>query len=121
MEKVKKKLEKTGANIFLYKGNTKEILPKVVKELPKMDFVFIDGGHSLDTIKSDWNNVQKLMHNSTIVIFDDYYHNREDVGCQKIIKGIDKNFYEVEILPIKDIFKSKLGILEISFVQVKKK
>lgn len=53
LSSVKSKLEKTGAQIFLYKGNTRQVLPKVVGELPMMDFVFIDGGHSIETIKND--------------------------------------------------------------------
>lgn len=121
MKKVKKKLEKTGANIYLFKGDTKETLPKVINNLPKMDLVFIDGGHSIPTIKNDWEQVKKIMDDKTIVIFDDYYHKRDDVGCKKIIEGIDANSYKVSILPIKDTFKTRWGFLEISFVQVKKR
>lgn len=43
LSSVEIKLKKIGAKIFLYKGNTREVLPNVVKNLPTMDFVFIDG------------------------------------------------------------------------------
>jgi len=121
MKNVKKRLEKTGANIYLFKGDTKETLPKVINDLPKMDLVFIDGGHSIPTIKNDWEQAEKIMDDKTVVIFDDYYHNRNDVGCKKIIEEIDTNLYEVSILPIKDSFKTRWGFLEISFVQVKRR
>jgi hypothetical protein len=44
LEAVRKKLAKTDAKISLYKGYTKETLPKVINDLQKMDFIFIDGG-----------------------------------------------------------------------------
>src|SRR3989344_6541148 len=59
VEEIRKKLEKTGVKINLFKGNTLEILPKAVHFLPKMDFIFIDGGHSIETIANDWNCVEQ--------------------------------------------------------------
>src|SRR5690606_5655890 len=61
METVRSSLEKTGATIHLTKGNTIEVLPPLAESLPVMDFVYIDGGHSLATIASDWNCVLKRM------------------------------------------------------------
>jgi len=120
LEAVKQKLKKTGAEIYLYKGNTRETLPKVVNELPKMDFVFIDGGHSIETVQNDWNYAQEVMYEKTIVIFDDY-QNTDDIGCKRVVEGIDKTKFEVTILPIQDEFKKEWGILTINFVQVKKR
>ena len=118
LEIVRNKLGKTNAKISLYKGYTKEILAKVINDLQKMDFVFIDGGHSIETIENDWKYTQQVMDNHTIVIFDDYW-NREDAGCKKVVDAIDKTNYEVKILPIQDRFKKDWGTLTINFVQVK--
>lgn len=120
LEIVKEKLEKTNAEIHLYKGNTRETLPRVVNELPKMDFVFIDGGHSIETVQSDWKYAQMVMSEETVVVFDDY-RNRDDVGCKRVVEGIDKTKFEVKILPIQDKFKEEWGILRVNFVQVKKR
>lgn len=120
LETIKDKLEKTNAKIYVYKGDTKETLPKVIKELPKMDIAFIDGGHDIETIKNDWKYTQQVMSTHTVVIFDDYW-NREDAGCKKVIEDIDKTKFEVKILPIQDKFKEDWGTLEINFVQVKSK
>lgn len=120
LEIVREKLAKTNAEIHLYKGDTRNTLPKVVNELPKVDFVFIDGGHSIEAIQNDWKYVQKFMDEKTIVIFDDYW-NRDDAGCKKVVEGIDKTKFEVRILPIQDKFKKEWGILKINFVQVKKR
>ena len=119
LKEVKNKLEKTGCKINLFQGDTRDILPKVVKNLPKMDFIFIDGGHSIETIENDWKCAQQLMTNDTVLIFDDYW-NRSDVGCKKVIEKIDKIKFNVEILPVQDKFIKKWGILKINFVRVQK-
>lgn len=60
------------ATIGLFEGDSRETLPRVVPTLPKMDFIYIDGGHSYEVCKSDWRNIQPLMHPGTVVVFDDY-------------------------------------------------
>jgi hypothetical protein len=60
-----------GAKIFLFKGDTREVLPKVVNTLPMMDFIFIDGGHSLETMENDWRYAQVVMGLNTFVVFDE--------------------------------------------------
>ena len=119
LRNVENKLKKTGARIHLFQGNTKDTLPKVIRELPKMDFVFIDGGHDIETVENDWKYVQQVMSSNTIVIFDDYW-NREDGGCKKTIKKIDKAKFKVKVLPGKDKFKKDWGILKTNFVKVQR-
>lgn len=119
-DEVKEKLEKTGAKISLHKGNTLHILPKAVKTLPKMDFIFIDGGHSLETVRNDWEHSRELMHGRTVVIFDDYW-NMKGSGCNKIVDSLSKKDFSVEILPPTDEFKKEWGILRINFVKVTKR
>lgn len=124
MEQVQDKLEASGAKIHLFKGFTEETLPKVVHFLPKMDLVFIDGGHSIETIINDWRWTQQIMDSNTVVIFDDYWSGewgkRKDAGCQNIIDVLDRTKFEVKVLPVQDKFKKDWGILKINFVQVKR-
>ncbi len=68
---VVKKLQKTGCNFKLFKGDTVDIIPQVVKKLPKMDLIFIDGGKSYSEAKSDWGHSKTLMHERTA----DFVHN----------------------------------------------
>ncbi|MFT5036476.1 MAG: hypothetical protein ACI9VM_000036 [Candidatus Azotimanducaceae bacterium] len=112
-------LQKTGADISLFTGNTLQSLPAAISSLPKMDFIFIDGGHSNETVLSDWENVRTLMHKDTIVIFDDYWRNRVDGGSKLTVDAIDTEYYNLEILPEIDSFNNPdFGRLDISFAKV---
>ena len=54
---VKKFLSKT-ANIKLFKGYSQTTLKNFNE---KVDFIFIDGGHKIETIKNDWLNCKRLL------------------------------------------------------------
>jgi hypothetical protein len=85
----------TGARVLLFKGDSKVMLTQ--RELPVMDFIYIDGGHSPETILSDWKNVEKCIGPNTVVFFDDYFIGRTDVGCLSLSKEIPVR-YEVKIV-----------------------
>lgn len=90
-------------SFYLFKGDTRTTLPAFIDKLTgKVDFVWIDGGHSVETIRSDWENVKRLTHPDSIILFDDYYsgmpeHRKERVGCNTIIEPLRH-----ELLPQKD-------------------
>lgn len=122
METVRNELDKTGARINLYKGDTKKVLPEVVSYLPKMDFIFIDGGHSLETVQNDWNWASRLMHDGTAVVFDDYWPEKIDGGAKPIVDAIDRAIYDVKILLGFDVFiKPGFKRLVIKFAEVRKR
>jgi len=114
------RLSKTGAQINLIEGYTNETM-KNLDNLPKIDFIYIDGGHAEETVLNDWDGAKKLMHEKTTVIFDDYWHNRSD-GPRVVIDSIDRKMYNVKILPAVDVFFNEdFGRLVISLVKVTKK
>ena len=110
------------ANVKLIKGNTIKTLSKFSKK-KKFDFIFIDGGHSVKTIKNDWNNSKKLMHKNTIIIFDDYYLGNNELtkkfGCNKIIENLDKN-YSIEYLEPKDYIPHLKVHVQLVKIELKK-
>jgi hypothetical protein len=119
MEEIQAQLETTGADIHLFKGDTTHVLPEVWEQLPKMDLIFIDGGHSIETIRNDWIYSSKLLSPSGVIIFDDYWHNRTDVGAKVVADAIDRTKYEVELMPVVDKFTNpEFGPLTIQLVKV---
>lgn len=94
MEQVRQKLRETRCRFELLKGDSVETLPRAVKTLPKMDLIFIDGGHSYATVKSDWENLRSLMHDETAVFF----HNYDFSGVKKMVDNISREEYQVKIL-----------------------
>lgn len=119
IEVVRKRIKATDADIELISGDTFETLNTNIRL--DADFIFVDGGHSEETILHDGNTVLDILNyreNATIV-FDDYYHeNKPDgVGCNAFIEKLNER-YEVTHLPI--CTRAEDGRL-IGMVQVKRK
>ena len=75
----------------LYQGLTVDTLPSFKKLNPdiQVDFAFIDGGHSVATIKNDWEHVKDVMSPNGVVVFDDYYvPARHGYGCNKLMQEL---------------------------------
>ena len=91
----------TGFDATLIKGNTRETL-KVFNE--PIDFVWLDGGHSVETIRSDWENIKRCLTPDAWVFFDDYFTGVEidtkKFGCNEVVKDLRH-----ELLPSKDWVK----------------
>jgi predicted O-methyltransferase YrrM len=115
---VDQRLRATGARIQLIQGDTIDSLPEAVKKLPPMDLIFIDGGHSYETVSNDWHYCQQLMHSGTVVFLDDYW-SRSDAGTDRVVAAIDRERYEVEVLDPEDTFKKDWGLLRVRFVRVR--
>ena len=94
IEQVKRKLEEIGCGFKLFQGDSVCTLPSVLKVLPRMDLIFIDGGHSYATVKSDWENSKSLMHDGTGVFF----HNYGFSGVKKLVDSISRREYRVKII-----------------------
>lgn len=93
---IAKKLDETGCRYRLFRGDTLETLPCVVKELPRMDLIFIDGGKSYAEAESDWEHSRSLMYEGSAV----FVHNYEFQGVRRMVDGISRREYEVKVLKI---------------------
>ncbi|MCD6113410.1 MAG: class I SAM-dependent methyltransferase [Bacteroidales bacterium] len=67
-------------NIKINIGNFDNILPEVLKDLNKLDFVFFDGNHKEKSTINYFNQCLSYINDDTIFIFDDIYWSR---GMQK--------------------------------------
>lgn len=95
---VSRRIEATGANVGLVEGDT----AYTMAEIEHADFYFIDGGHSQETIRNDWEAVRGNAHLESVVVFDDYYYTGapEGVGCKNLIDSLDHTRYEIIFLPV---------------------
>jgi len=105
--RIKQKLTGVGVDVFLFKGFTRDTLPQFLELGVKPDFIFIDGGHKFEVVESDWNYVQRLMHDKTVVMFDDYFSCKDEIdwGCHRVVDSIKG--YKVEPLEPHDTFMMK--------------
>ena len=82
LDSVSKFLKKFENNIELKKGNSLSILPKT--DLKIFDMIFVDGGHSYETIKFELEIILKNIKNTCLVVCDDYSL-QEATGVRKAI------------------------------------
>lgn len=93
LEGVRARLEAARApntKVELVRGDTTTTLPEfAARSARRFDFAFLDGGHSLSTVESDWNEVRRLLAPGGTCIFDDYYLERDDAGPRRLIEALD--------------------------------
>jgi predicted O-methyltransferase YrrM len=125
MDFVKNKLSKfesLGVSINLFKGDTTKTLPLELGRLPQMDLVFIDGGHSYKTVKSDWECVKRLISKGSVVIFDDYVNEagvaHMNMGVNRLVDEIDRDRYAISLLSPVDSFRKPWGTLRTRFARL---
>ena len=82
LESVQKLLKKYNNNIKLIAGDTNSILKEI--DLKDIDFVFLDGGHSYQTVYNDLINLYKHMKDKKKVILCD------DYGSESYIPEVEK-------------------------------
>ena len=116
VEVVRRRLEATGVEIKLTEGETFDTLGK----MEPADFIFVDGGHSEETIQNDGiYALYCVEYDKATAVFDDYYHEGkpEGMGCNKFIDALNPDKYEVTHLPVRT--RAEDGRL-IGMVQVKR-
>lgn len=81
-------LKKFKRSINIYKGYSKNILNQI--DLTKVDFVFLDGGHSYETVKEDLHILTLNLKKNAIIICDDY--NISHYGVKKAVDDIKETY-----------------------------
>jgi len=125
-EEVDRFLSKTRADIHLIQGNSKKTIPQFVDSIISqgiaIDFIFLDGGHSYQTVQADWTNLEPIINTNTMVILDDYFvdppKELEGFGCNNLIHTLKPSQYKtVPLLPT-DHFNHQWGTLKTQLIQV---
>jgi predicted O-methyltransferase YrrM len=103
-----KELLNNRAKIFLYKGFTNETLKKFSLNGVNIDFIFIDGGHAIQTIENDYLYSLKIAEKNAYIIFDDFYKTGTiDItkfGSNKIFEKLQLGKNKPKLLPFSDAY-----------------
>ena len=87
-------LKKFKNNVQLYKGFSETQLPKI--DMSKIDMVFLDGGHSYETVRSDLSLILKGIKKNKIIICDDY--DQLTYGVKKAVDELTNHVSEIKEL-----------------------
>ncbi len=95
-ESVQNFLKNFSKNVTLIKGNSNIILRNL--DLKDIDFVFLDGGHSFETVFDDLNSIYKKISSNkgAVILCDDYEDATYITGVKK---AVDK-FVEINKLKL---------------------
>ena len=93
---VEELLNKFKENISLIKGNSNTVLQKI--EMSKVDYVFLDGGHTYDTVKNDLNCCIEVVSSSGTILCDDYDLVQAPGVKKAIDEFVNENKFNCEIL-----------------------
>ncbi len=103
-----------GLKPTLVAGDSKDTLPGIQGHVIFADFIFIDGGHSLDTIESDWHSVEPVVGPDTIVLFDDCYPGDDTVGCFELMCRLGREFLVEPLEPVDDCNGLKIQMVKVT-------
>ena len=90
---VSKLLKKFNNNISLYEGYSDKILNSI--DISYIDMVFLDGGHSYETVKKDIKILITKLKKNKIIICDDY--DQKDYGVKRAVDEF-KSEYKIEMV-----------------------
>jgi hypothetical protein len=96
LKSVKNLLKKFDKNIDIFIGDSKVILPKI--DLREINYVFLDGGHSYDTVINDLINCKVVVENNGVILCDDYDLSYAPGVKKAIDEFVAKEQYDIKIL-----------------------
>ena len=96
LKSVKNLLKKFDKNINIIKGDSKVVLPKI--DLSDINYVFLDGGHSYDTVINDLINCKVVVENNGVILCDDYDLSYAPGVKKAIDEFVIKEQYDIKIL-----------------------
>ena len=92
-------LKKFSKNVTLIKGNSNTILRNL--DLEEIDFVFLDGGHSFETVFSDLDLIYKKISSNkgAVILCDDYEDATYITGVKKAVdQFVKENNLKLELI-----------------------
>jgi len=103
--------------LYLLRGDSQapEILTRLKTFLPdgKVDFLFIDGNHTYEGVKADFQNYAPLVSKGGLVVFHDICTIPTEVNCQvdEFWNEIKNNYRHVEFIENPNQEKCGIGVI----------
>ena len=94
IDSIYKFLNKFRDKVFLYKGFSNTELLKI--DLSSIDMIFLDGGHSYETVSNDLSIILKKIKKGKIIICDDY--DQITYGVKKAVDELNGKVSEIKEL-----------------------
>lgn len=108
-------------NFELLEGDSNEILSTVNENF---EFIFIDGGHSYETVKKDLELSESILSEGGTIVLDDYTNRKAETkagyGVARLVNELDKNKWNIKISKLPDFFWHPWGMLVTRLVVLKK-
>ena len=76
-------LKSQSPNVTLFQGFSKDLVTQIQALNVQFDLIFIDGDHSYEAVKEDFELYNNLLSKDGIIFFDDY---TEEPGCNRGVK-----------------------------------
>ena len=107
LKSVKKFLKKFEDKVSLHKGDSNQVLKNL--DIKKIDFAFIDGGHSYQTTLNDLQNIYESMRGKKgTIVCDDY----QDASYITDVKKAIDDYVKKEDLSLR-IIEGKFAVIDI--------
>lgn len=94
-------------NIKILIGQFDEVLPEVLKNLPRLDYIFIDGNHRKAPTLKYFEMCLPYVHNDSIVVFDDIRWSDGMNEAWETIKAHPKVTLTLEVFDVGIVFFRK--------------
>jgi predicted O-methyltransferase YrrM len=94
-------------NIEIRRGNINNVLPEVLKKIPSLDMIFLDGNHQKQPTIDYFEQSLPFANEKTIFIFDDIYWSAEMTEAWETIKKHPKVTLSIDIYQFGVVFINK--------------
>ena len=105
IEAVSNLLKKFKNQVHLIKGNSNQVLKK--RDMSKIDFVFLDGGHQYNTVVNDLNSCMDVLKFNGSILCDDY-----NLGSAPGVKKAIDEFVKTNNLKYEIICDDRFALIE---------
>ncbi len=96
-KKAKNRVEKAGLSdlVSFYLGASEDVLPALARDLPSVRFAYLDGGHGVRTVMTEFEAIEPKLTHGALVLLDNTYpiaEAGEEARVSEALKQIVEQF-----------------------------